>query len=228
MNARSIKRILMHNRVEVFWGDRAYLTIRFGTKTFPEQYPRFSAKQLESIGQPSFLEENWEKSDPKQNVDIWTTISKIYGFHAPEENETRTIYNVKSDNVSDYSWYEGYQRIFKFGSLNNDSVSLKDNFIEQRALDKKFIEKHIAQKKWERKYIWGVTKDPHYITDLILYVLDYCKTAYFYDDETSYLLVFAVKWFYPDEKLRFCSNCAKLLRELKRIYPKARILKRSV
>lgn len=233
MNARSIKKILMRNRDDIGWGSRAYLIVRFALETFPELYPRFSPEQLREIGTADIIEGAWERSDPKEKVDIWTTISRMYSSDLPEEDPTRTICYVEKDIINDklmgYSWYEGLQRLFNFGTLKDeyDFTTLDKNFIEQRTLDKKIIDVYVAQQQWKGKYIFAARNSPYRITRLIAETLSYCKTAYFTDDQNSYLLEFAVKWFYPEEKYGFCSKCAKLISELKRISPKARVLKRS-
>jgi len=230
-NARTIRKILMRNRLQVLWGRRAFLKIRLPMDLVPEPMPDISF--AEGWG-PQGFSGHWSEELEDGTLRV-RTIQKVYGGdpRPVDEEDAETEEEDSEDpteagpvrfnppplfveqspyNEDSFTWWEGFEGIFNPATLDSP-------FISQNTLDPEFVEKWKAYQEWYDKYAHGDfdqkgAKESPVLLAFTSMAARYTKTHYvdFSADQKWMYITYAVKWFYPQTKLRFAADLKKAFR----------------
>lgn len=196
MNGKSIKKRLMRNRRNVFWGARVYLTVRIPLASLGLTAP----KPVEIDGlSASDVDGYWTSADDSTSVHI----SRVFSGGNPLDRPRKlweTVYCLEPANHGGFEWWEGFTSRRADGDVIREP--LPDDVVRQH-----------------RDYVrWFESLDDidHPIVDALMGVTLHCKT-YYWDVRGDYLLLtYSVKWFYPSRRFAFSAALSRAMKVAKR------------
>lgn len=103
-----------------------------------------------------------------------------------------------------FKWWEG---VFLSQVTPEKNSVLSRDKSQDFAIDPEIIDQFIARREWEDKYLVGMDGDTgHEVIDSFLAAAEHAKTTYHRVTDRFVYLTYSIKWFYMDEKLRFCAD----------------------
>ena len=186
-NGRTIRKLLMRNRHVVIWGQRAYLTIKIPHAFFDEPPLLFEPPP----GEEDVLKHVWKRQE--NGLTVHVSISKIGGGTDPRTVEKERIPHFpQQTEYYGWEWWEGVEY-----ALDKDG-----NVLWRRDCPVEWVENVKREEDWIQHHI--------YLSDSLSDVVNAAKSTDCSFTKTHVVLTFGMKWFYPDEKLRFCSALRRL------------------
>lgn len=241
MNGKTAKKLLMRGRDSVFWGRRAFLTVRLPLSLVPEPVP--PRVPVDRVGESTGMGGYWKRSDENGHT-VLTAIShpssggdpqrfidrgeiKVPVYHVNHESyeydETDDDGKVIGKETSHhYDWWEIHEYVFD----NYDTPEQKQ--IEDRAGSADLVDMYRARKQWIEKYTQGRggegTGIP--VLDGFLVAAYWAKTTYESVDEARgwFYITYSVKWFYSHRKRGFARDLSRAMKRAKKAGVLARVV----
>lgn len=194
----------MRRRACVFWGSRAYLTVRFPLSAFGLVPPL----EVEIPGmKPTGWRGHWQTTDGAESVHIGRLMCSA-DPRTTERRDWETVYFLERTRWG-YEWWEG-------------SVARKvgDTFVRE-PLSEDIVRVHRTRVLWEE----SLDKIDHPVADAFMRATWPCKTHYWNVRGDDLYLTYAVTWLYPDRKLRFAAALSRAMKAAKRDGIDARVVR---
>lgn len=209
-NGRTLYKVLMKGRGIVFWGRRAFLTVRIPACVLP--VPRPPIDYCKGWG-VEIMDGMWEKHRGDGAVEH-RSISRLSSGDDPRtfaNKEPAIIHHLTSEIVGGwtiYRWWEGTLRI-----VHNEGTD--EEVVERSNLPAEDITAHQTVCEWRERYMDGTREAVRGIVlDAFLNATQRAKTHYAHLSEDGRFITFtySVKWFYHGRTRRFCSDLARAFR----------------
>jgi len=197
VNGKSIRKRLMRGRRNVFWGPRAYMTVRFSMEELGlAEPPRVLLDGLK----PGCMEGFWESDDGVNVAMIGNPSSGCDPTTMSLESWERPLF-VEKSRWGGYSWWDGWR-----------GRKRADGTIEREPLDANVVEQHRAHCLW----FDALDDINHPAMRLFVGATLWTKTHYWNVDGDALTITYAVKWFYATRKLGFCAALSRAMKAAKR------------
>lgn len=196
MNARAIRKRLMRGRRGSFWGERAYLSVRLPRDVAGQSPPTFIPEGFVSDG----WEGSWKSPDGLTTVHIGKASSNI----PPEEiGDERRLFIQPSESDGWYDFWSGYISR-EVGRDENDRP-----VFEQSEVPEGWVARYKVWREWlDALHGYGVSP----LMDAFVEAGQSAKSMEVGVSEDALTILYGVKWFYADRKLRFCADLSKAVR----------------
>lgn len=193
----------MRSRARVFWGNRAYLTVRLPVTLVGSLPP--PPVSLPGLNH-SALEGSWENENETEFVHIGRLVSSC----DPRESERQawqTPHFVEQLGEDSWQWWEGHR-------TRRLSESSAGRYTQEREpLSESIIGQHKAHCEWiDALYEFG----KHPVLDAFLSASRWSKSFGLHTEGDRLFAVYGVKWFYPWTKRGFSADLARAVRCAKR------------
>lgn len=213
-NGRTIYKVLMKGRATVFWGRRAYITVRLPTSVFP--VPRPSVNYCKDWGEQIFSGTWSTRVSPE--VMEYRDICRSSSYTPPESAKTGIHFLEVNDSY--YSWWEGtLTRV-------HGTKGASDWLVE--TLPESVIAQHRAVDDWDERYLTGNTEaERGPVLDAFLTAANWAKTHYTALTPEFLYITYSVKWFYHNRAHRFCGDLKRAFRVATAYGVDARLIRRG-
>lgn len=209
MNARTVKRLVMRNRRNSFFGRRAYVTLCVDKRamTTPRPENPFTADGWKELGVSNLYEKDGES--------YIIHLGSISSLTKPDESE-EGIYFLTEAEYGGYEWWVGEKVVDRtvVGHLPEELVG-----------------RYKAWSEWEKEYVHGFGRhDLSEANERLINTGLWAKTHYYEEPlelPDKCLFIYSVKWFYPHRRKRFSSDLAHTVTWLNKNGYRARVWKKT-
>lgn len=223
MNARAIKKRLMRGRVRSFWGRRAFITVRLPLSVIPvELPPEPHPRDDPEVADPELWESDmfggWRRDldasgrpvdildyDGDVTIESWSFASVSCGEDPRERLEIADRHVCESHGI--FRWVEG--KHVRGHRLAGGPYEIT----RRRRLSDDLVDAHIAWADAQRRYLEGVLGETGSdVLDAFHAAATWARTTYPEVCDGFLYIAYSVKWFYADQKYRFCADLSRAIR----------------
>lgn len=210
-NGRTLYKVLMKGRQSVFWGRRAFLTVRLPASVIP--VPRPPIDYCKDWGED--LGNIWVKDlgDGVEEVRHLGEISSGGDPRVDRDEDAAEIHFLTEEKEGVYtlfSWWEGTLTVVRPAESDTEEPTRETSDLSVEA-----ITAHKALRDWNAMYMDGtVGAERGVVLDAFLAASNAAKTHYTAMSEDGQLLyiTYSVKWFYKSRARRFCADLKRAFR----------------
>jgi hypothetical protein len=210
MNGKTAKKLLMRGRAHGFWGRRAYLTVRLPLSIVSPPPP---APVFPGLAPSPYLDGLWLSPDESEHV----SIEQLFCGADPsafQHKPWEPVYFAERERPDPahggWSFWTGHR-----GRKVGDGV-------EHEPLPMDIVAMHRARDAWQRAlYRYGQND----VLDAFLATGEWAKSMDWAVDGEHLLVMYGVKWFYPERKRRFAALLSRAMKTAKRAGVAARVLR---
>lgn len=201
MNGKTVKKLLMKNRRRVFWGARAYLTVRLPVELLPGPLPK--KPTIEGLKESEFCEGHWENEDLTEYV-------YIFKSQANREPEDGYFQELTHDGPTYRLWsYWKGERCVRDGSTER-----------YEAVSEEIVGQYKVWHEWSRSlHRFGNGE----VLDAFVEASSHAKVFSVWVRNGFVHLYYGVKWKYPNRKLAFSAALSRAVKLAAREGYRARV-----
>ena len=219
-NARTIRKRLMASRRRVFWGERAFVSVRVPWSVYPEPLPPF----VSPLGFVEVAAGQWERrtgSTTKRVISIGEVSLGVDPRTQAPERPSEAFWFLEQAAWG-WRWWEGHEEEIDEAAPISSEEARKTLGELPEEMVAAYRARHLWFSRWARG-VHGPVGVP--VLDALFVAANDAKTTYHGETPHGEVTTFSVKWFYPARKLGLCAALHHAFRVARRTGVDLRLLR---